>query len=46
MFSVRKNVILNTLGIICTAQNFWHGKALNIYIDVLPKQATCEMKAL
>ena len=49
MFSTGKNCILNTLEILCIPQNFWSRKDpeyLYQLFDVLPKQITCEMKAL
>ena len=49
MFSTGKNWILNTSSILCIPQNFWPRKGLEyIYqlFDVLPKETTCEMKAL
>ena len=49
MFSTGKNWILNTLGILCMPQIFWHRKGpeyLYRLIDDLPKQTTSEMKVL
>ena len=49
MFSPGKSWILNTLRILSIPQNFWSRKGpeyLYQLFDVLPKQTTCEMKAL
>ena len=49
MFSAGKNLILSRLGILSIPQNFWPRKGpeyLYQLFDVLPKQTTCEMKAL
>ena len=48
-FSTGKNWISNTSRILCIPQNFWPRKGLEyLYqlFDVLPKETTCEMKAL
>ena len=49
MFSIEKNGILNTLGILWIPQNNGINKGLEyLYrlFGVLPKQATCEMKVI
>ena len=49
MFSNGRSGILNSLGIVSIPQNFGFRKGpefLYWLFDVLPKQTTCEMKAL
>ena len=49
MFSIGKNWILNTLGVLCITQNFDIKKDheyLYRLFGVWPKQVTCEMRAI